>query len=220
MRHFSQTNFLDLLEEDAESGHIRIKQMRDYRVKKLLREYQSVKSRLLEIPFTTLPDYLWLLRTACELLNPLGSRAMLYLAAAVSDFYIPYADQSKHKMQSSEGAPEVKLHLVPKMLKPVVKVWVPDAYVVSFKLETNADLLIPKAAGAIKTYGHKLVIANLLHTRKTRVDLVESRLNIHPIKLSQRDIKCEKEIEEEIVKEVAKRHNKYVKDKQDEEDNC
>jgi hypothetical protein len=36
-------------------------------------------------------EYLWLLRTVCERLgkNGIGSRAMLYLAAAVSDFYIP-----------------------------------------------------------------------------------------------------------------------------------
>ena len=47
--------------------------------------------RLLELPFTTLFEYLWLLRTICERFGSigLGSKAMLYLAAAVSDFYIP-----------------------------------------------------------------------------------------------------------------------------------
>lgn len=45
--------------------------------------------RLLYVSFTTVSDYLWLLRAACECLAPCGNRAVLYLAAAVSDFYIP-----------------------------------------------------------------------------------------------------------------------------------
>lgn len=48
-----------------------------------------IRNRLLCIDFTTLSEYLWLLRAACEALVPHGKRAMLYLAAAVSDFYIP-----------------------------------------------------------------------------------------------------------------------------------
>lgn len=37
----------------------------------------------------TLSDYLFLLRASAEALSPLGSHVMFYLAAAVSDFYIP-----------------------------------------------------------------------------------------------------------------------------------
>ncbi len=48
----------------------------------------------------------------------------------------------EHKLQSAEGAPEVKLSLVPKMLSPLVSAWVPRAYVVSFKLETEDKLLV------------------------------------------------------------------------------
>ena len=44
---------------------------------------------LLYVYFTRVSDYLWLLRAACECLARSGVRAMLYLAAAVSDFYIP-----------------------------------------------------------------------------------------------------------------------------------
>ena len=51
----------------------------------------------------------------------------------------------EHKLQSSEGVPNLKLALVPKMLTPLVRHWVPEAFVVSFKLETNQDLLIVKA---------------------------------------------------------------------------
>jgi phosphopantothenate---cysteine ligase (ATP) len=45
--------------------------------------------RMLKIPFTTLTDYLWLLRASTASMATLGNRAMVYLAAAVSDFYLP-----------------------------------------------------------------------------------------------------------------------------------
>lgn len=41
------------------------------------------------IDFTTVRDYLFLLRRITQLMAPLKERAMYYLAAAVSDFFIP-----------------------------------------------------------------------------------------------------------------------------------
>jgi hypothetical protein len=60
-------------------------------------------------------------------------------------------------MQSGSGAPVIQLHLVPKMLAPLVNLWVPEAYVVSFKLETDENLLIPKARAALDKYKHKVM---------------------------------------------------------------
>ena len=56
----------------------------------VLMKYQKVKQEntLHVVPFTTVFDYLFYLRELSVLLEPLGSRAMVYLAAAVSDFYI------------------------------------------------------------------------------------------------------------------------------------
>ena len=48
-----------------------------------------VAGTLLMIEFNTLSDYLFLLRGVAECLAPHGNSVMLYLAAAVSDFYIP-----------------------------------------------------------------------------------------------------------------------------------
>lgn len=59
-------------------------------------------------------------------------------------------------MQSESGAPVIQLHLVPKMLAPLVSLWVPSAYVVSFKLETDENLLVPKARSALEKYKHKV----------------------------------------------------------------
>lgn len=46
-------------------------------------------NRILYVNFTSVVDYMWLLRAACECLAAFEKRAVLYLAAAVSDFYIP-----------------------------------------------------------------------------------------------------------------------------------
>ena len=41
------------------------------------------------LTFVTVNEYLWLLRAVAKELNVLGRRAMYYLAAAVSDFFLP-----------------------------------------------------------------------------------------------------------------------------------
>jgi len=65
----------------------------------LLQSYQLVKNLgiLHSIAFTTVDEYLWLLRGVSRVMstatdkegNALGRRGMYYLAAAVSDFFIP-----------------------------------------------------------------------------------------------------------------------------------
>lgn len=60
-------------------------------------QVQSVGALLL-IEFSTLSDYLFLLRTVAEALGPHGPTIMFYLAAAVSDFYIP--DENMVRFQS------------------------------------------------------------------------------------------------------------------------
>ena len=73
---------------------------------------KKFKDNLCKVSFSSLSDYLWLLRASSQELSKLEkSRAMLYLAAAVSDFYIPREDLPQHKIQSSQGAPVVQLQL-------------------------------------------------------------------------------------------------------------
>lgn len=59
-------------------------------------------------------------------------------------------------MQSGHGAPTISLQLVPKMLAPLVSLWVPEAFVVSFKLETDENLLITKSRDSLNKYKHKV----------------------------------------------------------------
>lgn len=64
--------------------------------------------------------------------------------------------QPTHKIQSGHGAPTISLQLVPKMLAPLVSLWVPNAFVVSFKLETDENLLIVKSRDSLNKYKHKV----------------------------------------------------------------
>lgn len=113
------------------------------------------------------------------------------------------------------------------MLAPLVSLWVPNAFVVSFKLETDENLLIVKSRDALNKYKHKvnehfdsvlnmivdcffsflnhcsqLVIANMLQTRKSRVIFVTPTTS-YEISLSKDQLLGGIEIEEHIVAEVV-----------------
>jgi phosphopantothenate-cysteine ligase len=64
---------------------------------------------LLTVPFESVQDYLFFLRGICTALRSAGPRACVYLAAAVSDFFIPHSDMSEHKIQSAGGNLEISL---------------------------------------------------------------------------------------------------------------
>uniref|UniRef100_A0A4X1W0Z8 Phosphopantothenoylcysteine synthetase n=1 Tax=Sus scrofa TaxID=9823 RepID=A0A4X1W0Z8_PIG len=86
-----------------------------------LRSYQEAEAAgtFLAVEFTTLADYLHLLQAAAQALNPLGSSAMFYLAAAVSDFYVPASEMPKHKIQSSGGPLQVMGASLPEISFPI-----------------------------------------------------------------------------------------------------
>jgi len=58
---------------------------------KVLRMYKAAHTSgtLLTLTFVTVNDYLWLLRAVSQELSKLGREALYYLAAAVSDFFLP-----------------------------------------------------------------------------------------------------------------------------------
>ena len=147
--------------------------------------------RLLSVSFTTIFEYLYLLRDIHTLLQPIGARVMTVLAAAVADFYVPCDQMAIEKIQSQSSSGDngddggsgsantttgdgitLKLQNTPKMLTSVCNTWCPDAMVVSFKLETNPNILLAKAASAIKKYGVDVVCANVLGTHRQVVTLI------------------------------------------------
>lgn len=74
--------------------------MQNYKEKvtNILTQYNKVKRdrKLLELGYTTLAEYLWFLKVACQSLSVLEENAILYLAAAVSDFYIPSSEMVRN----------------------------------------------------------------------------------------------------------------------------
>ena len=183
-RHYSHSTncFLDYLVE-GENGELVAKQEYQKKMLEVHRKYNAAKQNntLLLLPFTTVTEYVWTLKELAILMQPLGPSGLFYLAAAVSDFFIPKDRMSEHKIQSStvlqatSSSPNklvIDLDPVPKFLKTLVDGWAPEGMIVSFKLETDPSILVSKAQGALQKYAHHLVIGNLLATRKWEVVFV------------------------------------------------
>ncbi|CAH1773044.1 unnamed protein product [Owenia fusiformis] len=209
-RHFSQQTMLDALHV-GEDDTISVDEAKAPNLRSILVKYKQSKSerRLLNVDFNAVGEYLYLLKAACQVLGQVGSKVMIYLAAAVSDFYIPSSEMPEHKIQSSGGPLQIHLQLVPKMLGPLVKEWVPQAFITSFKLETDVSLLESKARKALQTYDHQVVIANILETRKLEVVLI-TRDCAEKIALSEEQIKNNVAIEELIVEHLAAMHDSHI----------
>lgn len=199
-RHYSHNtrSFLDFMKE--ENGQVVVHGQHQDEMLRVLRQYAHVKraNTLLILSYVTITEYLWNLRHVARLMRPLGPRALFYLAAAVSDFFVPQDRMVEHKIQSNEefltgnhGAGQhdkaktpaartegkslvIDLEPVPKFLKQLVDGWAPQAMIVSFKLETDPSMLVKKAQYSLNKYSHHLVIGNLLLTRKWEVVFVSN----------------------------------------------
>lgn len=197
-RHYSHSTncFLDFMMFN-DGGSVVVDTEYQQEMSNVLRKYQKAKQEntLLVLPFTNVNEYLWYLRELAMLMQPLGPKSLFYLAAAVSDFFVPADRMVEHKIQSSEefyttqanGDDDrppaahmegkklvIDLDPVPKFLKLLVDRWAPRSMIISFKLETDPSILSDKARSALKKYSHHLVIGNLLNTRKWEVLFVSA----------------------------------------------
>ncbi|TVU29562.1 hypothetical protein EJB05_21134, partial [Eragrostis curvula] len=181
-------------------------------VKKAVGEYSKAieGGTLLKIPFTTIFEYLQLLKMVATSMSSVGLYGMFYLAAAVSDFYVPWDSMAKHKIQSAGGPLDMRLNQVPKMLSVLRNQWAPMAFCISFKvslpkLETDSDILVQKADMALNKYKMNTVVANLLATYKEEVIIVTNSER-NTIKRRNKD----EDLEEHIIKLLEKSHSKYI----------
>ncbi|KAK4428486.1 Phosphopantothenate--cysteine ligase 2 [Sesamum alatum] len=167
----------------------------------------NITGTLLKLPFTTIFEYLQLLQLLALSMRSLGPNAMFYLAAAVSDFYVPWESMAVHKIQSASGPLDIRLAQVPKMLPVLRKDWAPMAFCISFKLETDTKILLEKANMALKKYNMHMVVANELKTRKEEVIVVTKSGNI----TIRRDMtQAGADVEEPLVKLIVDRHSAYI----------
>ncbi|TFK26141.1 phosphopantothenate-cysteine ligase [Coprinopsis marcescibilis] len=233
-RHYSHSTnpFLDFLEIEEREGEttptISVTPTKREHLLDVLSMYKKVHraGTLHTLTFVTVNDYLWLLRAVCQEMSVLGRKGLFYLAAAVSDFFLPRQKMSEHKIQSGKGSLRIEMDQVPKILKPLVDEWTKEGFIVSFKLETDDKLLIPKARQALERYGHQVVIGNDLHRRKFEVVFVSRKNNSidgtsspsfeeHWIRIALPEdhhgpVHEGKEIEEDIVAELLRRHTAWI----------
>ncbi|KAI7867717.1 DNA/pantothenate metabolism flavoprotein [Spinellus fusiger] len=208
--HTTSTQFLDYLVPKPD-GSIEVNSLYASQMHTVLNKYMKAKqeNQLLLLDFVTLPDYLFKLKSGTRILARLEEKAMYYLAAAVSDFFIPSQKMTEHKIQSGEGALTLTLDQVPKFLKPLVSHWAHKGLIVSFKLETDDQLLVPKARTALHRYGHQVVIGNILSTRKQTVTLITQNTQ-KVICLSPEQQQKEIEIESVIIPELVQTHTLWI----------
>lgn len=174
------------------------------------REYQQIEKegRLLTIPFRTLEEYLGRLQLCAEVLNESQSLALLYLAAAVSDYY--FANKAEHKIQSSNEELVLTLQPVPKVMGILREQWAPQAYCVSFKLETDPKILRQKAQRAVDRYGVHMVIGNILNTRTSQVWVLNPSNALGETWLDITKPVGEALIEEPLLDHVVEQHFGYI----------
>ena len=195
----------------------------------LVRKHRAAafEGTLLSIQYVSVFEYLQLLRAVCrELGKSCDTRAMVYLAAAVSDFYVPWAALPEHKIQSRDagadgadgaGGVTVRLEQVPKMLGHVRQSWCPSAFVVGFKLETDPELLARKATASLRKYRAHAVVANEMARRKDRVAIaslenVTDALGVAPGTYDVLDRPAgEPDVERSLVDKLVARHDRYAR---------
>ena len=176
--------------------HRRIINSTPLRTALIERQSALEEGRIMTIPFRSVEEYLAKLQLSSESLRDSQALAMFFLCGAVSDFYVPLAERSTHKIQSRDvphqdsntdtnnnnnnnnqmlskekesNCLNLKLWPVPKVMGLLRRKWAPDAFVCSFKLETDMSILRRKAEGAVEKYGCHMVVGNLLKTRYDQV---------------------------------------------------
>ncbi|KAL7262694.1 hypothetical protein ACSBR1_000957 [Camellia fascicularis] len=162
--------------EVSEELNIQVHQSHSEAVKRAIGEHCGAVEGglLLKLPFTTIFEYLQILQLIAMSMRNLQTRAMFYLAAAASDFYVSWKSMVEHKIQSASGPLDMQLVQVPKTLSVLRNDWAPMAFFISFKLETDSNILVQKADMALKKYKMHVVVANELSTRKEKVVVVTS----------------------------------------------
>ncbi|XP_040383071.1 phosphopantothenate--cysteine ligase 2 [Oryza brachyantha] len=205
-RFLPEDSFLDLFELGEESD-IQVPESHATVVKAAISNYRKAidEGLLLKLPFTTIFEYLQLLQMVAEAMNCLGRQGMFYLAAAVSDFYVPWESMAKHKIESASGPLNMQLNQVPKMLFILRKQWAPSAFCVSFKLETDPDILLEKAEAALRKYGMNVVVANELANYKDVVVMVTSNGRTTVRRPSKED-----DVEEQLIDLLVKMHSEHI----------
>ena len=208
-RKLNNLNIFDLIKYSDETNEtFKFETNNSLDLNETFKKYQEIKQKnlLLKVEFTSLFDYLALLEYLCKSIDVMKQNALVYLAAAVSDFYLPKNEMPTHKIQSNRNGLELKLKSTPKMLGYLKSDWCSNAFICSFKLETDQNLLIKKCKQSLERYKHHLVIGNILEDRKHKVTILNADQECTEINLNP---KC-KDIEELIISFLIQKHSSFI----------
>ncbi|CEF67306.1 Phosphopantothenate--cysteine ligase [Strongyloides ratti] len=179
----------------------------------VLEEKNKYKKNLFLINFMELFEYVEVLKSLLNILKPLKKDVIIYLAAAVSDFYIDEKDMPDHKIQSRNG--EVNLKLTPVKKADIIELLGDnkESFLVTFKLETDEKLLYIKSKKSFEYYSHQVVVGNILSRRTSEIIIYTPKdngeLKEEIIKLNEVDIEKNVDIEEKLVQVLCKMHDQF-----------
>jgi phosphopantothenate---cysteine ligase (ATP) len=189
-------------------------------------EQAQYADSIVYVPFHTVAEYMVALKGTLEACrDAMGKegvkRVLVYLVAAVADFYVPYSLLPAEKIESRPDDPEmtIYMHKVPKALARglVGQVWGPGAFVVTFKLETDASRVTEKVLRHINYFSNiKVVVANLLQTCRVAVTLYDVRKPDQPMEFrlpdaqQQMDGATDVTLEGMFLEKVVALHAEYI----------
>ena len=184
-RHFAKSikngAFMDLLKVDKATDTIRVdtSDSRKALFYSLLKEYQESQEQMLTISFETIQEYLRLLRAASQALNIAEHRGMLFLTAAVLNFYAPQSETRRDRLHYTDEKYSVGLHRAPNLRRMIRHVWCPKAFLVTFRLELTDSDTIESAHRDMETWGSNVVVGNNLNTRGEQLVLVTEQEDLY-----------------------------------------
>eukprot|EP00474_Spongospora_subterranea_P009749 CRZ10207.1 hypothetical protein [Spongospora subterranea] len=196
-----QCNLLDKLSESQQSSLSLLESERPI-FQKTIQNYNRFKKRLIRVSFTTVDEYLHMLELICTSLRFYGAKACIVAAAAVSDYVVDPDTMAEHKIQSSSQPLTLVLKPCRKVLSCVKQTWAPSSCLISFKLETDANLLGPKAKAALTKCKSDVVVGNLLDSYRRRVHIFTPTAN--------EVVECD-EVEKYLTQRLILLHEDFIK---------
>ncbi|KAG6438186.1 hypothetical protein SASPL_103123 [Salvia splendens] len=179
----------------------------------------TICGTLLKLPFTTIFEYLQNFQLIASSMSSIGSRALFYLAAAVSDCYVPWESMVLQCIRfnpaqvlwtcdssSSEDAVGAEERLGSQGLLYIIQGNCFSSFR-RFLLETDKNILLKKVGTALEKYSMDMVVANELLTRKEEVIVVTKGGNI----VVKRDTtRADADMEEPLIKLIVDQHSASV----------
>jgi len=177
----------------------------------LMLEKIDKEQLLLEVVYDNVYEYLLLFEASATCLQQCGTLGMYYAASAVSDFFIPWEELSQHKIQSKDGGLDLQLKQVPKMLHLLKGKWCPSAFCISFKLETDENIINDKVSESFKKYKMNAICSNLLQNYNDVMWINEPTMT-KQIKLVRDDaMKAQhKTLEILLIPKLVELHDAYI----------